>query len=779
MATVTGEYIITNKLKGCIDSSGYSPRSLNYGGNRVYRAYYNSSIVWDALKTTLTASNFTIGSKGGKVSDYVDVDSYGVDVDNNITNFTYSCSPNEIPTRLETTSTTHTIAITQSGTGNQITVTATQAGAVYTVTSTATASIVAAKGGNSTITVSWTLYKDGELYKTGTSTPTAITGNDVAGDNITCTIDGVQVKVPSAQDVTYSSARTVFNVKTWTFVADGKTFSGSGTVPVKQSANSYTDVWNTPILTVAANVTQINSSENPISFNVSSYKTGIRTYTSTYELPIEADVSATISATLGSLSTTSISGKNKYFILTIDANPTNTSRTSTVTVNSSSNRKDIIITQNARTHTSTSYGTPSVTSTAIGGTIPASGGTVWLTVSWSQIRTYHYDNGTTSSSTITGSSTATVKGGVSGGGSINGGGIYAGSLGTTVTAAKTVYTITSYSYTANGVTATASGSIVVNQAENKITNTSYGSYNLSISANSTANIANTGTTRTIYVTCTQNYTNKYSSGSTANGTVNATATVSTSSGALSTTSITGSGNSTLTVGRNIGSSYTITVTATVGSVTKSISFVQNAAVYVFTADSASLAVAYNETSVTLYGTSTLNGSANPIPNGYITLGSGLSLSSNQNYDSGRFAITVTFAQNYSSSSKTYTVTVKQPHSNSVITYTITQAGKPAPTLVFGAGSFSIRAGKLVVNGSILFKSSASNSTISITVEVDGNSVGTISVSLTSTTASDYDSSYYEQSFSKTFSTEASTDSSVVLTTRYGSESSISTQLDPA
>ena len=740
MAITTGDFINANRLK---TSSG-APSQLNYGGTKIYRAYYGNQLIWDVWRTTLSANDFNIISKGGNVSDYTTVESYYLDALDNKNNLAYTFNPSSIGTRLETTSTTHNVKVTQTATGKSITIKATQAGAVYTASSTITTTQVAAKGGNSTVTVSWTLYKDGELYKTGTSAPTAISGTDVSGDNITCTIDGVTVKVPSAGKTTYSNARTVFNVMSWTFVADGKTFTGSGKVAVTQKANSYTDAWNTPILNVTPNVTKINSGENPVSLLINSYRTGKRTYTSTSESDLHEDISANITTTLGTLSKKTVSGKEQYSVLTIGDNDSDKARTATVTVSTGGYTATATITQSGRTHSSTSYNTPTVKSTSIGGTIPASGGTVWLTVNWSQTQTLHYDNGTTSSSTITGSSTATVTGGIEGGGSINGGGVYAPSLGTTIVAAKTVYTITSYSFIANGKTGTGTGSIVVNQAENKVTNTTSGSYNLSISANSTAAMANSGGTRTITVGCTQNKTDKYSSGSTKDYTTNATATVKTSHGyfgsstSTTSTTVTGSGSLTLHVLENLGSARTVTVTATVSSTSKTVSFTQNAMSYVFTSTSAtSISVNASATTLTLTGTSTINGYQQSIAKGNVSLSSGLTLSS-VTTTNGTYTLVLSVPANYSTSSRTFTATITQPKSGATIKYTITQAGKPQDVTtiywVTGSGTWRTIAGGVSATAKLEYSSSLTGN-VTVTLIVDGSTRSNRSFALSSGTTS--------------------------------------------
>lgn len=770
MAITTGDFINTNRLK---TSSG-APSQLNYDGTKIYRAYYGNQLIWDVWRTTLSANDFNIISKGGNVSDYTTVESYYLDALDNKNNLAYTFNPSSIGTRLETTSTTHNVKVTQTATGKSITIKATQAGAVYTASSTITTTQVAAKGGNSTVTVSWTLYKDGELYKTGTSTPTAISGTDVSGDNITCTIDGVTVKVPSAGKTTYSNARTVFNVMSWTFVADGKTFTGSGKVAVTQKANSYTDTWNTPILNVTPNVTKINSGENPVSLLINSYRTGKRTYTSTSESDLHEDISANITTTLGTLSKKTVSGKEQYSVLTIGDNDSDKARTATVTVSTGGYTATATITQSGRTHSSTSYNTPTVKSTSIGGTIPASGGTVWLTVSWSQTQTLHYDNGTTSSSTVTGSSTATVTGGTAGGGSINGGGIYAASLGTTVTAARTVYTITSYSFTANGKAGTGTGSINVNQAENKVTNTTSGSYNLSISANSTAAMANSGGTRTITVGCTQNKTDKYSSGSTKDYTANATATVKTSHGyfgsstSTTSTTVTGSGSLTLHVLENLGSARTVTVTATVSSTSKTVSFTQNAMSYVFTSTSAtSISVNASATTLTLTGTSTINGYQQSIAKGNVSLSSGLTLSS-VTTTNGTYTLVLSVPANSSTSSRTFTATITQPKSGATIKYTITQAGK-VQTNLFSLlnGTYSVRAGRVTFSCVVDYSNSLHGREASYVIYNNGSSVANGTNTLSGTS---YDADSYRYTISKTVMTSVSADAYYTMKVTIGNES---------
>lgn len=200
-------------------------------------------------------------------------------------------------------------------------------------------------------------------------------------------------------------------------------------------------------------------------------------------------------------------------------------------------------------------------------------------------------------------------------------------------------------------------------------------------------MSNAGGTKTISVTCTQNGTIPYTSGSSAATTRNATATISASTGTLSTTSISGSGTATLTVLENTGAQRTITVTATVSGTSKSTSFTQSAVVYVFTATTTSISVTYSATSATLTGTSSRNGFYQAIRKGNVNVSGGTlgTITSSGT----TFSIPITFSANDTTSAKTITVVVTQPLSGKTLTYTITQAGKPAPTdfiyWVYGSG----------------------------------------------------------------------------------------------
>lgn len=207
-------------------------------------------------------------------------------------------------------------------------------------------------------------------------------------------------------------------------------------------------------------------------------------------------------------------------------------------------------------------------------TIPASGGSATATAgngsqTWNKsatITTYEYTSGATKDVTTEAASngTANVVPNVS---SIT---ATASSKGTTVSAQTTVKSQV-VTWSANGKS--ASGTIYIYQAANKIESYNYGSWNIAISANPTT-IAASGGTSTITSTCTRSKTPIYTSGSTGTATTeSATPTL-----ALTTNpgGFTLSGNK-LTAANNPIGAKTATVTASYsGATSKSVSVTQAA-----------------------------------------------------------------------------------------------------------------------------------------------------------------------------------------------------------
>ena len=213
-----------------------------------------------------------------------------------------------------------------------------------------------------------------------------------------------------------------------------------------------------------------------------------------------------------------------------------------------------------------------IAGTVTNGIIPASGGSATATAgngtqSWNKsatITTYEYTSGATKDVTTeaTSSGTANVVPNVA---SIT---ATASSKGTTVSAQTTVKS-QAVTWSANGKS--ASGTIYIYQAANKIDSYNYSSWNIAVSANPTT-IAASGGTSTITASCMRTKTPVYTSGSTGTATTeSATPTL-----AISGTGFTLSGT-TVTASKNNVASRTATVTASYsGATSKSVTITQSA-----------------------------------------------------------------------------------------------------------------------------------------------------------------------------------------------------------
>ena len=205
-------------------------------------------------------------------------------------------------------------------------------------------------------------------------------------------------------------------------------------------------------------------------------------------------------------------------------------------------------------------------------TIPASGGSATAkagngTQSWNKsatVTTYQYDSGSTKDVTTEAASsgTANVVPNVA---SIT---ATTSSKGTTVSAQTTVKSQVVI-WSANGKS--ASGTIYIYQAANKIDSYNYSSWNIAVSANPTT-IAASGGTSTITASCMRTKTPVYTSGSTGTATTeSATPTL-----AISGTGFTLSGT-TVTASKNNVAARTAIVTASYsGATSKSVTITQSA-----------------------------------------------------------------------------------------------------------------------------------------------------------------------------------------------------------
>lgn len=414
----------------------------------------------------------------------------------------------------------------------------------------------------------------------------AITGAGVIteGEAYISWIGGVD-NIPSLG--TTVKSRTKVGVLGVTVNINGK--SGNTTVDIYQAENKVTNsnynpritIYGTPTISIGSGLTAAGGSAK-----VSASVTNTETYNALYSSgAIGPNQTRSVGGSL-SISMT-VNGNNRFSLSgnTITHSSMGTNETTdTVTikaVNNGDSSKSATASKsitNNKTVKSTSGGIYTygdvIAGTVTNGFIPASGGSATAkagnaTQSWNKsatITTYEYTSGATKDVTTEAASsgTANVVPNVS---SIT---ATASSKGTTVSAQTTVKS-QAVTWSANGKS--ASGTIYIYQAANKIESYNYGSWNIAISANPTT-IAASGGTSTITSSCTRSKTPIYTSGSTGTATTeSATPTL-----ALTTNpgGFTLSGNK-LTAANNPIGAKTATVTASYsGATSKSVSVTQAA-----------------------------------------------------------------------------------------------------------------------------------------------------------------------------------------------------------
>lgn len=380
-------------------------------------------------------------------------------------------------------------------------------------------------------------------------------------------------------------SRTKVGVLGVTVNINGK--SGNANADIYQAENKVTNsnynpritAYGTPTISIGSGLTAAGGSAS-----VSASVTNTETYNALYSSGVigpnqtrSIGGSLSISMTANGNNRFSLSG-NKITHSSMGTNET----TDTVTIKAVNNRdssksatasKSIV---NSKTVKSTSGGVYTygniTAGTITNATIPASGGSATATAgngtqSWNKsatITTYEYTSGATKDVTTEAASsgTANVVPNVA---SIT---ATASSKGTTVSAQTTVKS-QAVTWSANGKS--ASGTIYIYQAANKIDSYNYSSWNIAVSANPTT-IAASGGTSTITASCMRTKTPVYTSGSTGTATTeSATPTL-----AISGTGFTLSGT-TVTASKNNVASRTATVTASYsGATSKSVTITQSA-----------------------------------------------------------------------------------------------------------------------------------------------------------------------------------------------------------
>lgn len=400
------------------------------------------------------------------------------------------------------------------------------------------------------------------------------------------------VTYSKTSEITVSSLGTTVKARTKigqvavTYTGEGSV-TANKTVDIYQAENKVTNsnynpritAYGTPTISIGSGLTAAGGSAS-VSASVTNTETYNALYSSGATGPNQTRSiggSLSISMTVNGNSRFSLSGNT----ITHSSMGTNET-TDTVTikaVNDGDSSKSATASKNitnSKIVKSTSGGIYTygdvIAGTVTNGIIPASGGSATATAgngsqTWNKsatITTYEYTSGATKNVTTEAASngTANVVPNVS---SIT---ATASSKGTTVSAQTTVKS-QAVTWSANGKS--ASGTIYIYQAANKIESYNYGSWNIAISANPTT-IAASGGTSIITTSCTRTKTPVYTSGSTGTATTeSATPTL-----AISGTGFTLNGT-TVTASKNNVAARTATVTASYsGATSKSVIITQSA-----------------------------------------------------------------------------------------------------------------------------------------------------------------------------------------------------------
>lgn len=381
-------------------------------------------------------------------------------------------------------------------------------------------------------------------------------------------------------------ARTKVGQVTVTYTGEGGA-TANKTVDIYQAENKVTNsnynpritAYGTPTISIGSGLTAAGGSAT-VSASVTNTETYNALYSSGATGPNQTRSvggSLSISMTANGNSRFSLSGNT----ITHSSMGTNIT-TDTITikaVNDGDSSKSATASKritNIKTGKSTSGGIYTygdvIAGTVTNGIIPASGGSARATAgngtqSWNKsetITTYTYLSGATED-VVTENASSGIN-------EVEPNVAYieatASSKGTTISS-QTIVKSQNFNWFANGKS--ASGTIYIYQAANKIESYNYGSWNIAISANPTT-IAASGGTSTITASCMRTKTPVYTSGSTGTATTeSATPTL-----AISGTGFTLSGT-TVTASKNNVASRTATVTASYsGATSKSVTITQSA-----------------------------------------------------------------------------------------------------------------------------------------------------------------------------------------------------------
>lgn len=426
---------------------------------------------------------------------------------------------------------------------------------------------IAAKGGTANITAVLKTYRNGNLVSTDNVTPV------LSGSATGFSISGVTVTASNRTTIV-GTERSITVTGKFSNTFDGQTVFAN--IVIKQEANSQT----------LREITNRYTSSNPLTGQNTVKANGGTVWVYTfviydYTSGDSSETNVSDECTFGNVTFgTWDSAKHVWICPSAGTTVYSEDRGASIKVTWGSKKTTYYLYQEKNLESVKSisggiytYGNI-VAGTISNKTIPASGGSATATAgngsqTWNKsatITTYEYTSGATKDVTTEAASngTANVVPNVS---SIT---ATASSKGTTVSAQTTVKS-QAVTWSANGKS--ASGTIYIYQAANKIESYNYGSWNIAISANPTT-IAASGGTSTITASCTRTKIPVYTSGSTGTATTeSATPTL-----ALTTNpgGFTLSGNK-LTAANNPIGAKTATVTASYsGATSKSVSVSQAA-----------------------------------------------------------------------------------------------------------------------------------------------------------------------------------------------------------
>jgi len=709
---IASDYIIDkNKLSG----GGDAVKGMYLGGD-VMQAYLGSSQVFNRALYSIEAFDILIPAEGtADMKGTCLVDSFKTDRDGTPTSVDYTISPTSIDANDTDEEKTGFYTVTQNVSGLKTTGQYTQAAKVllgYTYHGLKVTSVTymyaPANGGFITPVVGYSgtrraVYSNGETvdesWGSNTSVLLSATGKAlVTGATFDSKINVGKVYAPDL-GTTESDTRAVAQITALTIEAiDGSVLAWSGTVYAYQFENVRTTTYSTPVVT--ASYTDISANGSAAILTITWSQTKTDSYSSGAD-PVDTPLSGTIdnAATSGNR-ITSISGTRHLTGASLVTTSGSASRGNitasslaytakdrtkayvvsvTVSINGKSATKSVTVYQAA--NVVSSYYTEPVITSVTAGDVGAGGAAASISVEYTQdLVTTSTANPSGKSSAVGGTtSPATVMGEtVSNNGAKSGVKIVADSLGATVKSRSIVYTVLSVSITANEKTGLWSGTLNVYQAANAVTNTSYGAYSVSVTPSSSTMVSDGGKV-TISASCTRVATYTYTSGSTSKATLSEDATLSTTIGTLSSTSITGSGSATLTIPENTGSARNITVTATAedGTTKNTTTIAQDAVRYEFYSNTLA-AVGASGGEMILLIFSTRNDKAFPITASNIAVSgiTGTSVAvSVADSTTGEYKVTVSgIGANTSTSQRTFTVTATQPSSGETVTWDATQAG---------------------------------------------------------------------------------------------------------